>query len=1054
MKRLSILKSTALAVAALLACSAAPSFAVDDAPAAPDVDQASGPQVYTGNVTAEQLGQIRAVGLDFEDIAAAPSDSGGLIRVEVVMNSVLAQRLLDQGIDLVAKSAARAQLRTLAAPAYEVFRSWSEPGGLRDEMVTTAEDNDGLTQLVTIGQSVQGQDILAMRITKNADNVRRGARKSVLYASAQHAREWITPEMTRRLMNYYLDNYGTDPEVTKIVDTTELWFVLVANPDGYDFTFTEGNRLWRKNLADNNGDGIIEAGDGVDPNRNWPTRWGYDNEGSSPDPFSETYRGPSPASEPETQAMDRLMQRIDFEYMVNYHSAAELLLYGTGWQVATPTPDDLIYEALVGDDANPAVPGYDPDIAAELYTTNGETTEHAHNARGTLAFTPEMATCETASAVDPEDAFDPADCESVFNFPDSEVLVQAEFEKNIPFALSVAKSAKDPDNPVSALGLEVPDFAVDAFSVSYGSPQTVAVTARQDLRRLRARYSINGGPTQITEMKRWRGGERYGDEGDLYYAEYRTKIKARAGDSVEVWFTGTRPGRNQSVRESEHFTYVVAEDTGNDVLVIANEDYTGVNPIYDPAITAPKYADAYVASLAANGIEASVWDVTSQGVPHDLGVLDHFDAVVWYQGDNRLTQDPEDELTDTFLFGPLPDLSVAEREQYLTLAVRDYLNAGGKALVTGETAGYTGLLGGAVGGIYYGLDGAPEEDCVVTQDFFSDCLLLADDFFQYYLGAFDRSDAADPAGYLGTGDPLTGLEGTLGSALASANPVDEAGSFTPTSEALPIADFPQFASSGVAEYAAGGPDPYAPVEGAQYAGATHVDDAYMRLTRTVDLTAVTAGQSPQLQAQLSFDTEFGYDNVIVEARTAGGSDWTTLPDLNGGTTTNVPTECEAGFLLAEHPFLANYLTGGDPCTPTGLTGEWNAFTGNSGGWQQVAFDLSAYAGSQVEVSVSYVTDPGTGGVGVFVDDTRVVVGGVTTESEGFEAGLGAWSVPGAPADSPGNRNDFTVSTGLVPPAQAAIATEDTVLLGFGLEQVADEADRDDLIGRVMSYLLD
>jgi len=394
MKRLSILKSTALAVAALLACSAAPSFAVDDAPAAPDVDQASGPQVYTGNVTAEQLGQIRAVGLDFEDIAAAPSDSGGLIRVEVVMNSVLAQRLLDQGIDLVAKSAARAQLRTLAAPAYEVFRSWSEPGGLRDEMVTTAEDNDGLTQLVTIGQSVQGQDILAMRITKNADNVRRGARKSVLYASAQHAREWITPEMTRRLMNYYLDNYGTDPEVTKIVDTTELWFVLVANPDGYDFTFTEGNRLWRKNLADNNGDGIIEAGDGVDPNRNWPTRWGYDNEGSSPDPFSETYRGPSPASEPETQAMDRLMQRIDFEYMVNYHSAAELLLYGTGWQVATPTPDDLIYEALVGDDANPAVPGYDPDIAAELYTTNGETTEHAHNARGTLAFTPEMATCQ------------------------------------------------------------------------------------------------------------------------------------------------------------------------------------------------------------------------------------------------------------------------------------------------------------------------------------------------------------------------------------------------------------------------------------------------------------------------------------------------------------------------------------------------------------------------------------------------------------------------------------------------------------------------------------
>ena len=61
--------------------------------------------------------------------------------------------------------------------------------------------------------------------------------------------------MTRRLMHYVLDNYGTDPEITDLVDTTELWFVPVVNPDGYDFTFTEGNRLWRKNLRDNNGDG-------------------------------------------------------------------------------------------------------------------------------------------------------------------------------------------------------------------------------------------------------------------------------------------------------------------------------------------------------------------------------------------------------------------------------------------------------------------------------------------------------------------------------------------------------------------------------------------------------------------------------------------------------------------------------------------------------------------------------------------------------------------------------------------------------------------------------
>ncbi len=83
-------------------------------------------------------------------------------------------------------------------------------------------------------------------------------------------------------------------------------------------------------------------------------------------------------------------------------------------------------------------------------------------------------------------------------------------------------------------------------------------------------------------------------------------------------------------------------------------------------------------------------------MPHHLGVLGHFNAVVWYLGDNRLTQDPEDELTPVGS-DQLPDAAVAERQQYLTLAVRDYLNEGGKLVHTGETAGYFGTLAGTAG---------------------------------------------------------------------------------------------------------------------------------------------------------------------------------------------------------------------------------------------------------------------------------------------------------------------------------------------------------------------
>jgi hypothetical protein len=228
----------------------------------------------------------------------------------------------------------------------------------------------------------------------------------------------------------------------------------------------------------------------------------------------------------------------------------------------------------------------------------------------------------------------------------------------------------------------------------------------------------------------------------------------------------------------------------------------------------------------------------------------------------------------------------------------------------------------------------------------------------------------------------------------------------------------------------------------------------MRLTRTVDLSGTTAADAPTLHAQLSYDTEPGYDNVIVEAHTVGQDDWTTLADLNGHTGTEVPAECEAGFLLAEHPWLGHYLTVPDTedgsCAATGTSGAWNAMTDSSGGWVQTAFDLSAYAGKQVEVSISYITDPSTGGVGVFVDDTSVTAGGTTVDSEGFETGLGPWTVPGPPPGSPTGPLDFKRSQALV---AAAVATEDTVLLGLGLEQLATPAARNATMKDALKTLL-
>jgi hypothetical protein len=1011
---------------------------------------AGGVEVYAGDLTPEQLKTLNGVGLDHEEVSFGQSKNGRT-RVEVVLNGVQAGELAKRGVKLQVKKVdgrdTTQRAKAAQAQPDNVFRPYTGAGNIREEILKVATDHPGIATAVDIGKSVQGRPITAIRVSKDVARLKDGRRPAVIYQATQHAREWITPEMVRRLLHHYVDGYGRDAEITKIVDTTDLWFVPVVNVDGYDLTFQDGFRLWRKNVRDNNGDGQITGQDGVDLNRNFPYKWGYDNEGSSDAFTSGTYRGPSPGSEPETKAQTGLFKRLKPKYVLNYHSAAELLLHGVGWQSLTRSPDDLIHDALLGDIDQPAVPGYTPQLGAQLYTTNGDTDGEADNRYGALSITPEMATCVTAARSDPDDEWEPGDCGSVFEFPDDEKLIQAEFQKNIKLALAVGKSAQSPDEPVSPVGRTAADFQVDRFGTAFGSSQEVASIVRRSLHAKRLQYRINGGRVRSADVREWQGGERFGDENDHYYGEYRGRVTGqRPGDKVEAWFAGVKRGKWVT---SEKFTFTVRDQGRADVLVVADEDYTGVNPSYPPGTNAPKYAKQYADLVKSARHRPLVWDIDKDGVPHDLGVLKHFDGVVWYLGDNRLTQDPADDPVQTYR-GPVNDAQVADRAKDLLLSVRSYLNEGGKLLYTGETTGYQGRLNrDSGGGIYYGLKGHPERPCVITSNFRDDCELLSDDFMQYYLGGYDRAQVGRPTRFVGSDRPFDGTNADI--AGTPSNEVNEAGGFQVTSTVLPAERFPQFRSWKAADYL-GAAGPYEPIEGQWYVAGTHQDSSYRRLTRTIDLSSVTAAQLPALQAQLSYSTEGGFDHVIVEARTAGGEDWTTLPDRNGRTQNTVPTECEAGYLLEMHPFLNHYLTGGNPCRNTGSSGSWNSFTGDSNGWVPAAFDLSAYAGKTVEVSIAYVSDPFTGGAGLFVDDTRVTTSGGQVDAEGFETGLGPWTVQGAPAGSPGNTGEFVRDQALIDTV-SAVATRDTLMLGFGLEQVKTRNEQEALMRRALDHLL-
>lgn len=1048
-----------------LAALAALVFLVASAGLATSSGKGSALELYTATVDARQMQQLAQEGYD----VVAPRQKAEGIRVGLVLSDQEAERLRGQGLALGVwrnrDGKTQSQLAAeQAAGGFEVWKPYDGPGGIHELLYDIAQRNRRLVKLEVIGMTLgtdpegddpaQPREIVALKVTRDANRTPDGAGPAVLYTALQHAREWITGEMTLRLLDHVLDNYGSDPEVTNLVNTRELWFVPVANPDGYQYTH-DVERLWRKNLRDNDGDNQITNFDGVDPNRNFPEHWNYDNEGSASQPSDQTYRGTAPGSEPETQAMITVLNRAQPEFQVNYHSFGGWLLLPLGWAEGIITPDNPIFSAWAGTDTDPAVqftgvPFADIGQSAdELYITNGETTDYAYSNHATLAMTPEMGQGEPGNG---------------FVFTDDEALVQQEFDGNVEFALDAARSAPDPANPVSHLGRTTEPFYLHQdqldpqfhyyddfrFDVSYGDPQPVRVLARRDLDNdgdsdpVTLQYRINGGPVQSGPTTEWTGGDRFGGGGVYYHIMQGQVTGTSPGDTVEVWFTGAG-------EDSESFTYAAEVESSNDVLVMAAEDYTGRSPIYKKT-DGPNFLQHYLDALAANGIGADVYDIDAHGrkAPRHLGVLGHYEAVIWYTGDDIITREA----------GMVP--GTASRLAYdEMLSVRSYLNEGGNVLYTGKFAGFQHAF-------FFEFDPAFNRACNPnTADDFGagqeGCRQLYDDFLQYYLGAFFYNDGAgsNAQGHtldvLGADTPFTDTSWSFGG--PSANNQDHSASFLATSGILPEADYPQFASWPSAKYdRAGGP--FEPHTGTKYMYSQIGDISYKRLTRAIDVPAGGAN----LDFWVSHDTEFPWDFFFVEAHTLDASpddDWTTLPDQNGHTTQNTGDSCPAGWIEELHPFLAHYQTHNPDgtCSPVGTTGAWNASTGNSAGWQNWSIDLSAYAGTTVEVSLGYASDWSVQGLGVFLDDITASTGAGTTSFEDDADPMDGWAVTGPPPGSSPNPNNFirTDATGF---PEGAVITSDpgdadfrTLYMGFGFEGIAGPATRATVMDKAMDYLL-
>jgi carboxypeptidase T len=238
--------------------------------------------------------------------------------------------------------------------------------------------------------TIDGNPIYWMRISDNPDV--NEAEEEVLYSALHHAREPASLTQLIYYMWYVLENYGTDAEITYLVDNTEMYFIPMLNPDGYrynELTDPNGGGMHRKNRRN-----VGTSNKGVDLNRNYPYHW--NESGTSGSPNGDTWAGTGAFSEVETQAMKWFVEQHAFKFAFNAHTSGNLLLYPVGWSNVEFAPHANYFDAYT--DNMVKYNGYANSKSSDLYPAAGDSDDWMYiddigvNGKDTIfAMTPEVS---------------------------------------------------------------------------------------------------------------------------------------------------------------------------------------------------------------------------------------------------------------------------------------------------------------------------------------------------------------------------------------------------------------------------------------------------------------------------------------------------------------------------------------------------------------------------------------------------------------------------------------------------------------------------------------
>ncbi|XP_067433656.1 carboxypeptidase B isoform X1 [Thunnus thynnus] len=199
--------------------------------------------------------------------------------------------------------------------SYTKYNSWDN---VQSWINSISSSNPSLISKEVIGNTYEGRPMTVLKL-----GVKSGSTKPAIFMDCGiHAREWISPAFCQWFVKEALSTYGSDSQMTSLLEQMDVYVLPVFNIDGYDFTH-KSNRMWRKTRSRSSDSSCV----GADPNRNWNAGWCT--LGASSNPCSDTFCGYSPESEIEVKNVADFIRRNKsaIKAYITVHSYSQLVLF-------------------------------------------------------------------------------------------------------------------------------------------------------------------------------------------------------------------------------------------------------------------------------------------------------------------------------------------------------------------------------------------------------------------------------------------------------------------------------------------------------------------------------------------------------------------------------------------------------------------------------------------------------------------------------------------------------------------------------------------------------